>query len=64
VTLPFEVTAVKLQNGLLSFTMAQPTDPFSKFVNWLSAKGTAPKTVTHNDGGKDFFSKLMNRISS
>ena len=44
--------------------MAQPTDPFSKFVNWLSAQGTAPKTISHNDGGKDFFSKLMNRISS
>ncbi|QNJ07448.1 hypothetical protein SynMEDNS5_02761 [Synechococcus sp. MEDNS5] len=63
-TLPFEVTAVTLQNGSLSFTMAQPTDIFSKFVNWLSAQGTAPKTITHNDGGKDLFSKLMNRISS
>ena len=44
--------------------MAQPTDFFSKFVNWLSAQGTPPKTITNNDGGKDFFSKLMNRISS
>ena len=44
--------------------MAQPTDFFSKFVNWLSAQGTAPKAITNNDGGKDFFSKLMNRISS
>lgn len=44
--------------------MAQPTDLFSKFVNWLSAHGSAPKATTYKDGGKDIFSKLMNRISS
>ncbi len=44
--------------------MAEPTDIFSKFVNWLSSQGTEHKTITHNDGGKDFFSRLMNRISS
>ncbi|MGB1195500.1 MAG: ferredoxin--nitrite reductase [Synechococcus sp.] len=63
-TLLFEVTAVTPNHGSPFRTMAQPTDFFSKFVNWLSAQGTAPKTITNNDGGKDFFSKLMNRISS
>jgi len=64
VTLPFEVTAVTLQNVSPSLTMAEPTDIFSKLVNWLSSQGTEHKTITHNDGGKDFFSRLMNRISS
>jgi len=61
---PFEVTANMFQNASSFLTMAEPTDFFSKFVNWLSAQGSAPKITTRNDGGQDFFSKLMNRISN
>ena len=38
-------------------------DYFSSFVNWFSALGNDQPSITEVNGGKDFFSKLMNRIS-
>ncbi len=38
-------------------------DLFSSFVNWLSDAGKELPATTRPDGGKDFFSRLMNKIS-
>ncbi len=41
----------------------QPTDLFSRFVNWLSAAGGEKTPINRAEGNQDFFSKIMNRIS-
>ncbi len=38
-------------------------DFFSNFVNWFSSLGSEKPSINQIDGGQDFFSKLMNRIS-
>ena len=38
-------------------------DIFSRFVNWLSATGNEKPSTNREGGGKDLFSRLMNRIS-
>ncbi len=38
-------------------------DFFSSFVNWFSALGKEQPSIEQVNGGQDFFSKLMNRIS-
>ena len=38
-------------------------DFFSNFVNWFSSIGVDKPSIEKVDGGQDFFSKLMNRIS-
>ena len=38
-------------------------DYFSSFVNWFSALGDEKPSINLVNGGQDFFSKLMNRIS-
>ena len=38
-------------------------DLFSSFVNWFTALGNEKPAINNLDGGQDFFSKLMNRIS-
>tara|TARA_B100000700_G_C14830845_1_gene754413 strand:+ start:158 stop:301 length:144 start_codon:yes stop_codon:yes gene_type:complete len=38
-------------------------DFFSRFVNWFSALGSEKPSINEINGGQDFFSKLMNRIS-
>tara|TARA_Y100001970_G_C13522236_1_gene503556 strand:+ start:191 stop:382 length:192 start_codon:yes stop_codon:yes gene_type:complete len=49
------------------FTMkTQPTkkDFFSNFVNWFSSLGVDKPSIEKPNGGQDFFSRIMNRISS
>ena len=43
--------------------MANRSDFFSRFVNWLSASGRDTDSITRQGGSPDFFSRLMNRIS-
>jgi len=38
-------------------------DYFSIFVNWFSSLGSDKPSTNQINGGQDFFSKLMNRIS-
>mgnify|MGYP001442979268 CR=1 FL=1 len=38
-------------------------DYFSMFVNWFSSLGSDKPAINKTEGGQDFFSKLMNRIS-
>ncbi|HGY5533364.1 MAG TPA: ferredoxin--nitrite reductase [Prochlorococcus sp.] len=38
-------------------------DLFSAFVNWFSELGKDLPETTSEDGGQDFFSRLMNKIS-
>jgi len=38
-------------------------DYFSIFVNWFSSLGSEKPSINQVNGGQDFFSKLMNRIS-
>tara|TARA_B100000524_G_scaffold223760_1_gene118195 strand:+ start:453 stop:587 length:135 start_codon:yes stop_codon:yes gene_type:complete len=44
--------------------MANHSDIFSRFVNWLSASGRDAAPIQRNGGNKDPFSRLMNIISS
>jgi hypothetical protein len=39
-------------------------DFFSRFVNWFSNSGSDYILADSKVGGKDFFSRLMNRISN
>ncbi|MDP6851224.1 MAG: ferredoxin--nitrite reductase [Prochlorococcaceae cyanobacterium ETNP1_MAG_8] len=39
------------------------SDLFSRFVNWLSNSGSEKPAINREGGSKDFFSRLMNRIS-
>ncbi len=41
----------------------QPRDFFSRFVNWFSNSHPDGVLVDSKMGGKDFFSRWMNRIS-
>jgi hypothetical protein len=43
--------------------MTRQPDLFSRFVNWLNTTGADRPVISHPSGGKDFFSRLMNRIS-
>ena len=38
-------------------------DLFSTFVNWFTSIGEEKAPIEREGGGKDFFSKLMNKIS-
>ncbi|HGY5537151.1 MAG TPA: hypothetical protein ACN46U_07855 [Prochlorococcus sp.] len=38
-------------------------DLFSAFVNWFSEAGKDLPETTLEEGGQDFFSRLMNKIS-
>ena len=65
---------VVLDSYLLSFLIvnyliklmdskSKKQDYFSSFVNWFSALGNDQPSTEKVNGGQDFFSKLMNRIS-
>ena len=51
------------QSQLPHQIMAANNDLFSRFVNWLSASGKELPPVNRQGGSRDFFSRLMNRIS-
>jgi len=42
---------------------SQSRDLFSRFVNWLSTSGNDKPAINREGGSRDFFSRLMNRIS-
>ncbi len=42
---------------------SQSRDLFSRFVNWLSENGNDKPVITNEGGNRDFFSRLMNKIS-
>ena len=62
---------VVLLNSLLSFpinlkkmnSQNSKKDLFSNFVNWFSSLGSDKPSIEKTNGGQDFFSKIMNRIS-
>ena len=43
--------------------MANRSDFFSRFVNWLSASGQDGASINRQGGSSDPFSRLMNHIS-
>tara|TARA_B100000700_G_scaffold330162_1_gene454999 strand:- start:1877 stop:2020 length:144 start_codon:yes stop_codon:yes gene_type:complete len=38
-------------------------DFLSNFINWFSSLGEDKPSIDKSDGGQDFFSRIMNRIS-
>jgi hypothetical protein len=47
----------------LPSSMANRSDFFSRFVNWLSASGRDGASINRQGGSSDPFSRLMNHIS-
>ena len=45
------------------FPMTRTPDFFTRFINWLSESGADRAPITSNSSSRDFFSRLMNRVS-
>ena len=54
-----------IHNYFIKFmdSKSKKQDYLSSFVNWFSALGNDRPSIEKVNGGQDFFSKLMNRIS-